>query len=50
MVQFARSFHNGGVNALMGDGTGRFISNSINATVYQALGSRDGGESLTLPD
>ena len=34
----------------MADGTVRFISNSINVTIYQALGSRDGGESVTLPD
>jgi prepilin-type processing-associated H-X9-DG protein len=50
MVQFARSFHNGGVNVVMADATGRWISNSINATIYQALGSRNGDETVTLPD
>ena len=39
-----RSLHTGGVNGLLGDGSVRFISNNVNASVYQALGSRAGGE------
>lgn len=50
MVQSARSFHSGGVNAAFADGTVRFISSSINVTVYNALGSRNGNETVTLPD
>jgi len=41
---YARSYHTGGVNALMGDGSVRFVSNSINATTWQAMGTREGGE------
>jgi prepilin-type N-terminal cleavage/methylation domain-containing protein/prepilin-type processing-associated H-X9-DG protein len=41
---YARSNHTGGVNALMGDGSVRFVSNSINLTVWQAMGTREGGE------
>jgi len=43
----ARSRHTGGVNALMGDGSVRFVSNSINAATWQAMGTRDGGEVIT---
>ncbi len=44
VVVSARSHHSGGVSAMMGDGSGRFITDNINATVYHAMGSRDGGE------
>lgn len=40
----ARSSHTGGVNASMGDGSVRFVSNNIDLTVWRALGTRDGGE------
>jgi len=40
----ARSRHDQGVNALMGDGSVRFVSNSVNAGTWQGLGSRSGGE------
>ncbi len=49
LVQSARSFHGGGVNSLYADGAVRFTSNTINATVYQGLGSRDGSEVVSLP-
>jgi len=39
-----RSFHSGGANALFGDGSVRFLSNSIDATLHQSLHSRNGGE------
>jgi prepilin-type N-terminal cleavage/methylation domain-containing protein/prepilin-type processing-associated H-X9-DG protein len=41
---YARSYHTGGVNAALADGSIRFIANTVNPTVYQALGSRSGGE------
>jgi prepilin-type processing-associated H-X9-DG protein len=44
---FARSRHANGVNALMGDGSVRFVSNSINVLVWQAMGTRDGGETVS---
>ncbi|MBX6315073.1 MAG: DUF1559 domain-containing protein [Isosphaeraceae bacterium] len=40
----ARSRHPGGVNTLMGDGSVRFIKNSINVAIWRGLGSTHGGE------
>jgi prepilin-type N-terminal cleavage/methylation domain-containing protein len=45
-VMYARSRHSGGVCATLGDGSTRFISDSIAADVYRALGSRNGRETL----
>jgi prepilin-type processing-associated H-X9-DG protein len=38
------SFHTGGVNVAMGDGSVRFLSASIAATTFAYLVTRDGGE------
>ncbi len=43
----ARSKHTGGVNVLMGDGSVRFVSNSITTTTWRALGTINGGEVIT---
>ena len=43
-VTTARSRHYGGVNALMGDGSVRFATETISQAVWRGLGSRDGGE------
>jgi prepilin-type N-terminal cleavage/methylation domain-containing protein/prepilin-type processing-associated H-X9-DG protein len=40
----ARSFHSGGVNAAMGDGSVRFVSDEIEQPVWQAMSTRSGGE------
>ncbi len=40
----ARSNHPGGVNALMGDGSCRFVSETIAQPVWRGLGTRNGGE------
>ena len=40
----ARSLHSGGVNILLGDGSVRFVTNTINVTVWRGLGSIGGGE------
>lgn len=40
----ARSRHPGGVLALFGDGHVQFVSSTIQASTWQALGSRDRGE------
>lgn len=46
-VIYARSLHSGGVCATLGDGSTRFITDSIELPVYRALGSRAGGESAS---
>jgi prepilin-type N-terminal cleavage/methylation domain-containing protein/prepilin-type processing-associated H-X9-DG protein len=40
----ARSFHTGGVNMALADGSVHFVTNSINQSTWQALGSINGGE------
>lgn len=41
-----RSQHPGGAFFLFGDGAAKFLRNSLNATVYQALGTRGGRETI----
>ena len=41
-----RSMHTGGVNALLGDGSVRFIQNSIDLVTFQRLGNRADGQPL----
>lgn len=41
------SKHTGGANFLMGDGAVRFLPNATSAAVYNALASRNGGETVT---
>jgi prepilin-type N-terminal cleavage/methylation domain-containing protein/prepilin-type processing-associated H-X9-DG protein len=43
----ARSRHTGGVNVLLGDGSVRFVSNTITSTTWRALGTMDGGEVIS---
>ena len=45
-VQYARSFHPGGVHVGMGDGAVRFITENIDLGTWRALGTRAGGEVL----
>jgi len=40
----ARSYHPGGVNALLGDGSVRFVKESIDGFTWRSLGSPAGGE------
>jgi prepilin-type processing-associated H-X9-DG protein len=42
----ARSFHPGGVNVCMGDGAGKFISDEVDALVWQAMATRRGGDAV----
>lgn len=42
-----RSLHPGGVNFLFGDGSVRFIKNSISMPVYRGLSTRAGGEVIS---
>lgn len=41
-----RSFHPGGANVLLGDGSVRLLGNEIDPVLHRALHSRDGGEQL----
>ncbi len=45
----ASSWHPGGVHVLMGDGAVHFSNNSIDLTVWRAVGTRKGGEAITSP-
>ncbi len=40
----SRSFHEGGVNVVLMDGSARSVSENIDLGVWRALGTRDGGE------
>jgi prepilin-type processing-associated H-X9-DG protein len=40
----ARSLHLGGVNAVMGDGSVRFVTSTISRKVWRGLGTRNGDE------
>ena len=47
MFVSARSYHPGGVNVSLVDGSTRFMSNNISSTVFLAYGSRNGGEAVS---
>jgi hypothetical protein len=40
----ARSYHSGGVNLAIADGSIRFVPNGVAPSTFQAIGSRNGGE------
>jgi prepilin-type N-terminal cleavage/methylation domain-containing protein len=42
-----RSLHTGGAHALFGDGTVRFLTDSIDVSLHRSLHSRNGGETVT---
>jgi len=43
-----RSMHSGGVNAGLGDGSVRFITNTVDLLTFQRLGARNDGNPITL--
>ena len=45
----ARSYHPGGVNLLCCDGSERFVANAIDAVLWRALATRDGGDIPAAP-
>ena len=49
LVTPASSYHTGGVNVCMADGSVRFVTDNINPDIWMAAGSRGGGEVGNLP-
>jgi prepilin-type processing-associated H-X9-DG protein len=47
LVMTASSAHPGGVNVLLGDGSVRFVKDTINIDVWRALGTIRGGEVIS---
>jgi len=43
----ARSYHSGGVNVVLADGSVRFVKDSINIGTWRALGTKAGGEIIS---
>lgn len=43
----SRSFHTGGVNVLLMDGSVRFLTNGVSLVSWRSLGTRAGGEVIT---
>jgi prepilin-type processing-associated H-X9-DG protein len=43
----SRSYHSGGVNALMLDGSVHLVASSIHQTTWRAMGTRAGGEVIS---
>lgn len=43
----ARSYHPGGVNCMLGDGSVQYISNTIDGRIWRSLGSIAGNESVS---
>ena len=46
----ARSYHSGGVNVVLMDGSVHFVSNDVELAIWRALSTRDGGETDTQLD
>jgi prepilin-type processing-associated H-X9-DG protein len=44
----ASSYHLGGANVLFADSSTRFVGDNVDFDVWQAVGSRAGGETVTL--
>lgn len=42
------SYHTGGINATLADGSTQFVSDDIGEVVFQGLGSRNGGEVVSV--
>ena len=42
----ASSYHTGGANVCMGDGSVRFVRDAVDFTIWQNVGTRSGGEAV----
>ncbi|HKB35023.1 MAG TPA: DUF1559 domain-containing protein [Gemmataceae bacterium] len=49
MVVPPSSVHSGGVNCLFGDGSARFIVNSVTLAAWRGMGTMNGGEIINAP-
>jgi prepilin-type processing-associated H-X9-DG protein len=49
-VMTARSFHPGGVNSLFGDGSVKFMKDSVSLLTWRALATRSGSEVVSQAD
>jgi hypothetical protein len=47
LVVGSRSYHPGGLNALMLDDAGRFVKSTVSKATWRALGTRAGGEVIS---
>ena len=47
IMNTANSYHPGGVNVTLCDGSVRFVKDSISLPTWRALGSRNGGEVIS---
>ncbi|QEL20878.1 DUF1559 domain-containing protein [Limnoglobus roseus] len=47
---FARAYHTGGVNAVMGDASVRFVRNTIDLFTWRTMGTRNDGQVATSTD
>ena len=45
-----RSYHPGGINVVLGDGSTHFVSSNVNLETFQALATRAGGEVASIFD
>ena len=45
----ASSYHSGGVNVALADGSVRFVADNIDFPTWQAMGTKAGGEPLPPP-
>jgi prepilin-type N-terminal cleavage/methylation domain-containing protein len=49
LVTPATSFHISGVNVVLCDGSVKYVNDNIDGAIWEAAGSRDGGEAIQLP-
>ncbi|MFT5302262.1 MAG: type II secretory pathway pseudopilin PulG, partial [Mariniblastus sp.] len=45
-----RSYHPGGINVTLADGSSHFISDSISPELFQSLATKSGGETAAIPN